>query len=222
MKRVAHILLTVLMLTLMATGLTMCADSDGDGPADQLLDQIVTYTGNYAGQACFEYRAVDDSPLIRLTIKGQLDPEKVKPGTRLLMRYRLPAGISPNESAEVELVGLGRILSDTVRATAQPYTSPLYLLTLQRSGEYLNVQSQMPTAQKRYLFVTYKDEAGADGLMDLYVNTAFSEDAPESYDANTWASVWMGPVWQRSDIRGVRVHVDNTNNPYRKEFIFKK
>ncbi len=223
MKRTADILLTLLLLAAGASLLTGCGDSDGDGPAEQLLEQIVTFTGNEGTDAGFEYQAVDDSPLIRLSVSGNLNEEEVKPGTRLLMRYRLPAGTPPDSDGKVSLIGLQRILTDTVAPLAgEPAQEPLYLLTIQRSGEYLNVQSQMPTGRQRSLEVSASPLPGADGLTDLYISPRYGEDGADGYLTVTWASLWIGPVWRDNACSGVRVHVANSNNIYRTEFIFKK
>ena len=80
----------------------------------------------------------------------------------------------------------------------------------------------MPAIKKRNLEVTATPLPDADGLLDLYISPIYREETTTAYDTNTWASLWIGPVWQRTDISGIRVHIDNTNNIYRKEFIFKK
>lgn len=222
MKRYADILLTAMLMMLASAWLTACSDSNDDGPADQLLEQIVTFIGNEGENAGFEYQAVDDSPVIHLTVNGNLNETEVSRGTRLLMRYRLPAETNPNSSGKVSLISLQRILTDTVTIASQPELSDLYLLTIQRSGEYLNIQAQMLNMKKRRLEVTATPHPDSDGLIDLYVNPVYDGDTLTAYPTDTKASLWIGPVWQRSDATGVRVHVANTNNIYRKEFVFKK
>lgn len=223
MKRLTDILPSLLLMLLASAALTACDGTDNDTPADQLIDCIVTFTGNSGSSAGFEYQAVDDSPMIYLTTPGNLNEKEVKPGTRLLMRYRMPAGTDPFKGGNVELIGLQRVLTDTVATLQQqPTLNPLYLLTIQRSGEYLNVQSMMPATKKRNLEVTATPLPDADGLLDLYVSPTYGDNTANAYDTNTWASLWIGPVWQRTDITGVRVHIANTNNTYRKEFTFKK
>lgn len=223
MKRTADILLTLLLAALAPALLTGCDEGDNDTPADQLLEQIVTFTGNEGPNAGFEYQAIDDSPLIRLTVMGNLNEEEVNPGTRLLMRYRLPAGTQPDAGGEVSLTGLQRILTDTVTTVSeQPVQEPLYLLTIQRSGEYLNVQSQMASTSHRSLEVTATPLPGSDGLTDLYISPRYDENGADAYLTTTWASLWIGPVWRDNASSGVRVHIANSNNIYRTEFIFKK
>ena len=53
-----------------------CSDSGDNRPADQLCENIVTFTGNSDGQAWFEYQTLDDSPVITLSVRGSLDTHK--------------------------------------------------------------------------------------------------------------------------------------------------
>lgn len=207
--------------------LTMqCSDSQGgDGPADQYLQQIVTFTGNLSqGRIGFEYRAIDDSPLITLTAPGHISEKTAKAGDRLLLTYRLASDRNPAEGGEVGIVGLQYLLTDTVETIPTPPADlgGLYLLTLQRSGEYLDIMARMPQTNDRKISVTASPLPDSDGLLTLWIDAMAGPDASTAYDAPAWASLWIGPVWSRQDAAGVRVMVNNTNNPYRSEFIFKK
>lgn len=190
----------------------------------QLCESIVSFAGNRDGKAWFEYRQIDDSPLITLSSRGTLEDSRVKTGTRLKMRYTLPTGIDPSEGGEVRILGLQLTLADTVSTVAAPPQTlgALYLTTIQRSGEYLDMTARMPTGRKRSITVVVPSTPlAADGIADLYIS-AETETSSTSYDSPATASLWIGPVWQRPEVRGVRVHIDNSNNPYRNEFTFLK
>lgn len=219
LKRLKLILLSALTL-IAATG---CSDEDR-GPAVQLCESVVSFAGNSGGKARFEYRQIDDSPLIRLSANGTLEDTRVKEGTRLKMRYTLPTGVDPSAGGEVDIISLQLTLADTVSpVAAAPQTlGAIYLTTIQRSGEYLDLTAQMPTVRKRRISVVVPSTPlAADGIADLYIS-AECEDSATAYDSPATASLWIGPVWQRQEVKGVRVHIDNSNNPYRNEFIFLK
>lgn len=209
------------MLALLVT--TACSDEDR-GPSVQLCESIVSFAGNSGGKAWFEYRQVDDSPLITLSSQGTLEDSRVKAGTRLKMRYTLPTGTDPSKGGEVNIISLQLTLADTVTAVATvPQTlGAIHLTTLQRSGEYLDLTALMPAVKDRQVtVVTPSTPLAADGIADLYIS-AYCENSPTAYDAPATASLWIGPVWQREEVRGVRVHINNSNNPYRNEFTFLK
>ena len=113
------------MATIILASVTAaCDDSQTDGPSTQLLQQIVSFTGNSDnGRVGFQYRAIDDSPLVTLWAPGRISEKDAKPGDRLLLTYRLASDRNPAEGGEVMVTGLQRILTDTV-ATAPAPVSP--------------------------------------------------------------------------------------------------
>ena len=201
---------------------TACGDDDNGGTAGELCESVVTFTGNREGVAWFEYRKVGDSPLITLHGNGHLDEKEVEPGTRLLMRYYAGPDMAA-DGGEVSIIGLQRVLTDTVEtvAVAPESIGPLYLTAIERSGEYLNIYSQMPAVKGRKITVEAISTPATDGTMELYIS-ATAPDDPTAYRTTTVASLWIGPVWNKAGTTGVTVHIDNTNNIYRKVFTFLK
>ncbi|MCM1292465.1 MAG: hypothetical protein NC111_00695 [Bacteroides sp.] len=217
--------LTLCILTIIATAATLWSCNDGDtAPGPQLLEQIATFDGNHAGSCMFSYRQRDDSPLITLSARGQIDESKTPAGTRLLVRYRLPAGIDPLTGGDVELVSLQKILTDTVEITSEAPAAigELYLLSLIRSGEYLDIAARMPYTAQRRLQATAT--TGPDHRADLYIDATAgdAEQTSTAYMANAYGSISIGPLWERTDIDSIVVHVNNSNNIYRSTFTFKK
>lgn len=210
---------TFFLIAAMAV-LTSCSD-DNEGVADQLCETIATFDGNHEEIVTFSYQKVDDSPIIRIHGKGTIDESKVPVGTRLLVRYRLPAG-TPSETGSVSLISVQRVLTDTVTTVSTPPTpGRLYLNTIHRSGEYIDIQAMMPLTLDRKIEISSLPYADSEGIADLYITTVTGDDY-DTYDTTTWASLWLGPVWKRPDINGVRIHIDNTNNKYRNIFTFTK
>lgn len=200
--------------------LTSCSD-DNEGVADQLCETIATFDGNQKDIVTFSYQEVDDSPIIRIHGKGMIDESKVPVGTRLLVRYSLPAGIPP-ETGPVSLISVQRVLTATVTTVSTPPTpGRLYLNTIHRSGEYIDIQAMMPLTRERKIEISALPYADSEGIADLYITTVTGEDN-NTYDTTAWASLWIGPIWNRPDINGVRIHIDNANNKYRNIFTFTK
>lgn len=218
-----HILKSTLAALTVAVGLMACNDDD-NMPASQLCETIVTFTGNNNGYANFEYRELDDSPLIYLNIPGAVDEKSVPTGTRLLLRYRLAPGIDPTTSNnDISVVSLQRILCDTVKpiTDAPARLGEIYLNTLHRSGEYLDMQCQMPQTAGQKVEITALSAPDENGIIDLYINAITSDDS-NTYSSTTWASMWIGPVWREQNVSGLRVHINNSNNIYRNIFTFTK
>lgn len=208
----------VTLSTLVTT--SSCSD-DPTAEARQLCEAVVTFTGNHDGNAWFEYRAIDDSPLITLKARGSINQQDVGPGTRLLMRYSIPTGDLPSSGGQVNVFSLQRILTDTVSLTdaAPAALYPLYLTTIQRSGEYLDLRIRMATTNGRKVTLSADTQSIADGIADVYLSATVPED-PTAYNSTAVASLWIGPLWNRPDVNGIRLHLSNTNNIYRNEFTF--
>lgn len=225
LRRVIGRLAIALVATAAGLAVAQCRQEHSGEPSAQLLQQVVTFTGNSeSGYVRFEYRELNDSPLIQLIAPGRISEKNAKPGDRLLLTYRLPSDRRPADGGEVGVAGLQRILTDTVETAAihPAELGGLYLLTINRSGEYLDLLTRMPETRGRSIEASMDATPDADGLLTLWINAIEGEGAGETYMAQTWASIWIGPAWKRTDISGVRVVVNNTNNPYRSEFVFKK
>lgn len=221
---ISRLLISLLVAIAAVAALPGCKESDTSGPAGQFCSSIVTFAGNDSGESVFEYRVEGDSPLIRLTGGLRLDESKVAVGSRLLMAYGVEPGKDPLDGGRVEIYSLQYVINDTVTLTdrlpSEP--GPLYLLTLTRSGEYIDIFARMQKTPLRSIAIVADTSAiDADGLMPLCV-TAVDPTQPTSYQSQAVASLWIGPAWSNPRIRGVRITVDNANNPYRNEFVFYK
>ena len=216
---------TLLKLILLPVALLIAGCSDEpEGTSKQLCESIVSFVGNEEGMVVFEYQEVDDSPMITLKAQGKLVDKRVKNGTRLLLRYTMPTGVDPSVGGEIGFVGLKLPLADTVSTvTKAPETlGAISLTTIERTGEHINLTAQMPNVKEREItIVTAEEPLAADGIADLYIASRVEEEST-TYETHTVASLWIGPVWSREEVKGVRVHINNSNNPYRNEFTFLK
>lgn len=200
-----------------------CNDKN-DEPSLQLCESIVSFVENNNGKVLFEYQEVNDSPMIQLRASGRLEDSRVKKGTRLLLRYTMPTGIDPRVGGDIGFVGLKLTLADTVSTVAEApeHLGAINLTTIERSGQHLNLTAEMLNVGNREITVVTPDAPlAANGIADLYISSHI-EDLATAYETPTVASLWIGPVWNRSDVKGVRVHLNNSNNPHRNEFTFLK
>lgn len=205
--------------------LSSCKDSH-DGPTIDIYQNLVTFITNSGNTAIFEYQELNDSPVIRLGIKGNIDAEKYPAGTRMLMTYSLPEGTSYGESCpEVQLRGLQTVYSGSVTplpySQIEPLIKPVRLITIYRTGHYFNFTTNMPDLSKRsYSIYADRSTIGTSDVK-LYLTTAVDTETP-TYNSNQTGSIDISEVWNASTTRSVTVKVDNTENPYRTEFTFSK
>lgn len=201
-----------------------CSDS-ADGPTVSVFSNIVTFVGNEKGKVVFEYQEIDDSPIVRLGASGQIDVKKVPVGSRLLMTYSLPDGVKyGDDCGDVALRGLQTIYTDTVSALPSPTAcdvEKIFLITLYRTGHYLNFTANMPALPSRKYTLRADGSTLDMDTVRLYLSTYVPEESP-AYNTKQVGSVDISPVWDKPTVKAVTVHVDNSNNPYNKQFTFIK
>ncbi|MCM1400462.1 MAG: hypothetical protein NC189_00445 [Bacteroides sp.] len=213
----------ILALTvLLASG--ACSDSSSDGPTLSLYTNIVTFKCNDTGKAVFEFQEINDSPVVRLETIGMVNESQAPPGTRLLMAYSLPEGVAyGTDCTDIQVRALQTIFTDTVSALPSPIAkpAPIYLITLYRTGNYLNFTASMPHLPSRKYFITAEQESLDTDTAQLYLSTRVPEEKP-TFNSTQTGSVDISPVWNLPGVKAVKVHVNNTNNVYRTSFIFPK
>lgn len=219
----------VTVLCLLTVGfLTSCSDeADEPQTGEAVYQNIATYVGdNDSGRSLLQYRQINDAPLVTLTLQGRIDPAQAPVGTRLLVTYTLPAGVAYGTSTAIEATSLNVIYNGTVQtdATTLPdmgATQGIYVMTLYRSGEYLNLMAQLPATSGKRTFSLVADPATLNtDIPVLYLTT--QADTEQGFNRKTVASLSLAPVWNISTCRGVKVALNNTNNVYERELLFMK
>lgn len=217
-------------IILLAAGLAFqsCTTDDDGGDSIQFFCDVVTFRANLDdGTVMFQFQQIDDSPVITLYARGQLDYKSVKPGTRLLMNYALLPGVKYPSSGNIRLRSLQRVFTDTVTTVETAPTvqqlAPMNLSTITRSGHYLNISAIMPLLSDRTVSVTTDQASLLTDTPDLYITTASpSEALVATYNSLQWASLSIEPVWSLEHVKGVKVHINNSGNPAQTEFTFPK
>lgn len=208
--------------------LTSCRDEpDRPDQGVATYQNIATFVGNNdRGLSMLQYREINDSPLVTLTLQGTIDQNQAPTGTRMLVTYTLPEGVAYGTSTAIEASSLNVIYNGTVKtdATTLPdmnTSEGIYVMTLYRSGEYINLMAQLPACSGKRKFSLVADPAtlGSD-IPTLYLTT--SADNEQGFNRKTVASFNMTPVWNLATCRGVKLLVNNTNNSYQCEFTFLK
>lgn len=212
-----------ILLTLTALQFTSCSDSD-EGGSVTLYQDIVTFAANRGDSIYFDFQVVDDSPLVRLSAKGNINEDKTPTGTRLFITYS-PVDERPyGQSGPIMLRGASRMydLKATEAPAEKPETEPIAVTSLWRSGRYINMIAQIPFTEKRSFNMYFDPASLQTPTAVLYITTMSTLGDAPGYMTRTAASFDISEIWDRPDITAVEVHVDNSENPNRNIFIFKK
>ncbi|MCM1482921.1 MAG: hypothetical protein NC043_01170 [Muribaculaceae bacterium] len=221
-----HKVLTILILALSICA-TSCSDSTDEPDSITLYQDIVTFTGCDDTYSYFEFQVIDDSPVVRLTSKGTIDTQATPPGSRLFFTYSPDGTLGYGESGTVTTHGLSRIYEVTLALNGSTDTSgwdtePIGVTTLWRSGQYINLIAQVTNTERRSFYII--PDAGTLGSPTprLYITTQSTAGSAAGYQVRTAASFDISSIWEQADIEGVEVWINNTANPNRQKFTFKK
>ena len=185
------------------------SDDNGGGTVDNLCADFVTFVRSGEDGSVFTLQKSEDSELITLTAAVKVDVNQVKAGSRVIIQYVPSGGQQPYQSGPINLYGITRIINGGVeKEPLSTITSwggnNLKMMTLARSGEYLDVwaEAEFSTNPKRCVLVA--DEATlADAYPQLYL--VFVTDGDFARTRPLYASFNLSDVWDLSTSKGVKV-----------------
>lgn len=215
-----------LFLTLVFVAITGCLNHDTyDGEVALPVTDVVTYEGQTpVDSMLFTLRQCDDSPLIRLTCAGHFK-NNITPGQRMVLKYVPPEG-KPYTSGVITFVSAyltygGEPIIGDPKDFPWWKRDEIYVYTLWRSGEYINLNSRyVYTPRPRPLQLLIDSATMGSPVVEAYI-THLNDTIVNSHDRTYYHSWNIKDVWERPDLRELKIHVNNSNLP-QSEFRFLK
>ena len=216
----------VWLIGLMALLLVACGEEEIDHRYTDYRTDIVTYLGNEGTGAAFNLLRRDDSTSVTLLSDIKLDA-KVKVGQRILLRYDW-ADKAMGDMRRIVAYGVATIVSDSLRYNVKPLAEylnqmePVRLMSIWRTGGYLNLRCQAEYTGKSRYFYLLLDSAtvGRDTIHCYLVNNTQGDTTYHWREA--YASFYVGNAWNRSTCHTMRVHLNDAANPGRQTYDFTK
>lgn len=204
-------------LSLLVAATLACACSDGhgpDGPVDMILWDIVTYEGHTESEgSIFTFRQIDDSPLITLTTPQRI--ESLEAGQRLLIAYCPESGKAytdgPVSVRSASLINQSRLYMEP-SADYEPWDrDKVYLYSMWRTGNYINLHARLTYSEEPRILRLVLDPSSLEGdYADIYLVHKLPA-VIENHDRVCYASFDIAEVWDKELLKGVRIHVANSN-----------
>ena len=215
------------MLAVVAMVAVSCQDdNDGTDVYTDFRYDLVTYMGQEAEGATFEYLGQNDSTVVTLhsTLPQQ---EDLKMGRRVLLNYK----VEDKPSASHWLVTVNGystgVASDSLRYNTQPLDNyqmhPIRLKSLWRTGSYINLRCEVEYTGKQRMLYLMMDKAThhADTVHCYLIHDLM--DATSTYLwRSCYGSFYVGKVWQLESCRVLRVHVNDETYPDKQYYDFSK
>lgn len=215
--------LTILLIVALLAMASCDKQEDIDRAYTDYRYDIVTYLGQNATGAVFEYLGHGDSTAIRL--QSGVDVSKdVKPDHRVLLRYDY-ADQHVGDQRDITVYGCNTIISDSLRQAEGADTlsrHEIKLRSLWRTGPFLNLHCQVEYTGKSRSFMLVADEntLSNDTVHCYLVHDLRGELG--TFWRDCYASFNVGALWKRPYLKCLRVHLNDLTYPDIEYYDFNK
>lgn len=214
LKKTFFAIVASITLGLMSTS---CNNENNVGVSipDNLCADFVTFVSTNDDGSVFTFQKSGDSELITLTAPVKVDVNQIKPDTRVIIQYLPSGGQQPYQSGPIDLYGITRIVNGGVdkeelsTITTWGYNT-LNMMTIGRSGKYLDVWAEAAFGGNPKRFVLAADEATLeDEYPQLYL--VFVADDEFARIRPLYASFDLSSVWDLSTSKGVKINYNTAS-----------
>lgn len=222
MKALRH--LPILLLAAIVAFASCDKQEDIDRAYTDYRHDIVTYLGQNAHGALFEYLGHGDSASVQLQSHVDISQD-VKVHQRVLLRYDF-ADNKGGASRDITVYGCNAIHSDSLRrSSVSPDSLPRHevkLRSLWRTGEFINLHCQVEyTAKNRTLMLVADDATLEHDTVDCYLVHDLRGERG-TFWRDCYASFNVGALWKRPSFRCLRVHLNDVTFPDTEFYDFTK
>ena len=184
----------------------------------------VTYLGQNAAGAVFEYLGHGDSAAVRLQSSVDIS-EDAKANQRVLLRYDF-ADKATGDRRDINVYACHTIISDSIRMTMDgPDSLPHHqvkLRSLWRTGEFINLHCQLEYTGKSRTFMLVADgNTLNDDTVQCYLAHGL-RNAEGTFWRDCYASFNVGALWKRPSFRCLRLHINDLSFPDTDYYDFTK
>ena len=211
-----HLLHLSILLTMALLALSSCnKQEDIDRAYTDFRYDIVTYLGQNATGAVFEYLGHGDSTAVRLQSAVDISKD-AKAYQRVLLRYDF-TDKTPSASRTITVYGCNAIVSDSIRMTMDgPDSLPLHevkLRSLWRTGEFINLHCQVEYTGKSRTFMLVADgNTLNDDTVHCYLAHGLRGEMG-TFWRDCYASFNVGALWKRPSFHCLRLHINDETFP---------
>jgi len=199
-------------------------DEDIDRAYTDYRYDIVTFLGQNATGAVFEYLGHGDSASVRLQSRVALS-EEVKANQRVLLRYDF-ADNTASDHRNINVYSCNGIVSDSLRQTgASPDSLPMHevkLRSLWRTGEFINLHCQVEYINTARTFMLVAD---GQTLSNDTVNCYLVHDLRGergTFWRDCYASFNVGALWKKPTFKVMRIYLNDKTYPNTEYYDFNK
>lgn len=215
MKLPAEIHRIIIAAILMAVTLTSCRDNGTDEERTPVITDIVEYAGFADGLNSFIlYPPQPGANPITLAAPASAPLSEIKAGEAMLLAY-IPAS---DNHTRITIRSYARInnlklLQSSPDGLTGWDTEPVYLHSVWLAGNRLNLRVNLTyDTEPRRFAIIIDENTIQEAYPEAYLYHQRANDN-SSFSSLYYASCPMDPLFSRSYIRGIRLHIFNANTP---------
>ncbi len=216
--------LSILLIAALMALVSCDKQEDIDRSYTDYRYDIVTYLGQNATGAVFEYLGHGDSAAIRLQSVVDISQD-AKTHQRVLLRYDF-ANKEASDQRDINVYSCYTIISDSIRMTMDgPDSLPQHevkLRSLWRTGEFINLHCQVEyTGKSRLMMLVADGKTLTQDTVQCYLVHDIMGHRP-AYWRDCYASFNVGALWKRDSFRCLRIHLTDVTYPDTEYYDFIK
>ena len=199
-------------------------DEDIDRAYTDYRYDIVTFLGQNATGAVFEYLGHGDSASVRLQSRVALS-EEVKANQRVLLRYDFVDNTA-SDNRNINVYSCSGIVSDSLRQTgASPDSLPMHevkLRSLWRTGEFINLHCQVEyiNTARTFMLVADSQTLSNDTVNCYLVHDLRGERG--TFWRDCYASFNVGALWKKPTFKVMKIFLNDKTYPNTEYYDFNK
>lgn len=212
-------LFTVAILAITAAS---CNDSSNEIPDNEAWN-LVTFAAQNESGSTFTFQTGAFTPEITLTSTRTFDTEKVKVGTRMVIRYRTLTGADPNTSGPIDLLGFMAVHNaELLKGTASEYnkfaSEMVEVNSVWITGKWLNFDITANVDKEPKTFKLVADESTLDSKQPTVYLLFETDDIYDATAKRCYASFDIDWLWKDPRYTGITLKVANGSGPHSFEF----
>ena len=203
-----------------------CSDGQADGVRYATLYDVVEYAGQADNGTDFRLFAPDADEAADLRSSSPVNTGELKEGECLLLAY-VPRNGEAYTSGTVDVTGVGVVSNDRL-LKGKPETldgwdaDPVWVSSLWRAGGKIVMRIKLVYDPEPRVFRLVVDETTmADEYPEAYLVNMRHGDA-ENFLRQYYVAFDVHAMWTYSTCKGLRIHINNSNDTSLKEFVIEK
>lgn len=203
-----------------------CSDGQSDEVRYATLYDVVEFTSQQDGLTVFSLYLPEREDAVKLSALSPVNLGKLEIGESLLLAYT-PVNGEAYVTDDIEVKGIGavtnfKLLKGSPESLSDWNEDPVWLSSLWRAGRNVVMRVSLVYDSHPRVFRLVVDETTMDNeYPDAYLVNIRRSDG-DNFLRQYYVAFDLYAFWTHPQYKGLKIHVNNSNNPSLNEFIVER